>query len=90
MAKKLNAEMRQGQSATKTEIKTAKVSLTIVLGFLLSWTPYATVALIGQFGPAELVTPYVSEIPVMFAKASAMHNPVIYALSHPRFREVIL
>nr|BBA21101.2 rhodopsin [Ambigolimax valentianus] len=89
MAKKLNAEMRQGQNARRTEIKTAKVSLTIVLAFLLSWTPYATVALIAQFGPVELVTPYVSEIPVMFAKASAMHNPLIYALSHPRFREAV-
>nr|BDI63180.1 GQ-rhodopsin 2 [Peronia verruculata] len=89
MAKKLNAEMRQGQGAKKSEIKTAKIAMTIILTFLLSWTPYATVALIAQFGPAELVTPYVSEIPVMFAKASAMHNPLIYALSHPKFREAL-
>ncbi|CAL1528992.1 unnamed protein product [Lymnaea stagnalis] len=89
MAKKLNAEIRQGQSAKKSEIKTARIAMTIIVTFLLSWTPYATVALIAQFGPAELVTPYVSELPVMFAKASAMHNPLIYALSHPRFREAV-
>ncbi|KAH9498863.1 hypothetical protein Btru_004890 [Bulinus truncatus] len=89
MAKKLNAEIRQGQSAKKAEIKTARIAMTIVITFLLSWVPYATVALIAQFGPAELVTPYVSELPVMFAKASAMHNPMIYALSHPRFREAL-
>ncbi|KAK7111806.1 rhodopsin-like [Littorina saxatilis] len=89
MAKKLNAEIRQGQAAQKAEIKTAKIAMTIIMTYLLSWTPYATIALIAQFGPAEWVTPYVSELPVMFAKASAMHNPIIYALSHPRFREVL-
>ncbi|RUS81783.1 hypothetical protein EGW08_010475, partial [Elysia chlorotica] len=87
MAKKLNAEIRQGQSAKKSEIKTARIAMTIIITFLLSWTPYATVALIAQFGPQELITPYVSELPVMFAKASAMHNPLIYALSHPKFRD---
>nr|KAG5709810.1 hypothetical protein BaRGS_032634 [Batillaria attramentaria] len=89
MAKKLNAEIRQGQAAQKAEIKTAKIAMTIIMTYLMSWLPYATVALIAQFGPAEYVTPYVSELPVMFAKASAMHNPIIYALSHPRFREVL-
>ena len=24
-----------------------------------------------------------------YVQASAMHNPIIYALSHPRFREVL-
>ncbi|KAL8569629.1 hypothetical protein ACOMHN_057196 [Nucella lapillus] len=89
MAKKLNAEMRQGQAQQKADIKTAKIAMTIIIAYLLSWTPYAIVALIAQFGDASLVTPYVSELPVMFAKASAMHNPMIYALSHPRFRGVL-
>ncbi|GFO38435.1 rhodopsin [Plakobranchus ocellatus] len=89
MAKKLNAEIRQGQSAKKAEIKTARIAMTIIITFLLSWVPYATVALIAQFGPQEVITPYVSELPVMFAKASAMHNPLIYALSHPKFREAV-
>ena len=70
MAKMLNAEIRQGQAAQKAEIKTAKVAMTIVVTYLMSWLPYATVALIAQFGPVEYVTPYVSEIPVMFAKVS--------------------
>ena len=68
MAKKLNAEIRKGQAAQKAEVKTAKITMTIVIAYLLSWLPYATVALIAQFGPAQYVTPYVSEVPVMFAK----------------------
>ncbi|XP_059167105.1 rhodopsin-like [Physella acuta] len=89
MAKKLNAEIRQGQSAQKAELKTARIAMTIITSFLLSWTPYATIVLIAQFGPTELVTPYVCELPIVFAKASAMHNPLIYSLSHPKFREAL-
>ncbi|XP_064617472.1 rhodopsin-like [Liolophura sinensis] len=89
MAKKLDAkDIRQGQDQ-KTEIKTAKIAFYTITLFLLSWTPYAVVALIGEFGPAQYVTPYASEIPVMFAKTSAMYNPIVYALSHPKFREVL-
>nr|BAR90770.1 rhabdomeric opsin [Nautilus pompilius] len=90
MAKKMNAkEIRAGASEQRAEMKIAKISMIIITQFLLSWTPYAVVAMLGQFGPPEWVTPYASEVPVMFAKASAMHNPIVYALSHPKFREAI-
>ena len=88
-AKKLNAEMRSNQEKQKMEIRVAKIAIAIIILFLLSWTPYATVALIGQFGSTSFVTPFWSEIPVMFAKASAMHNPIVYAISHPKFRSAL-
>ncbi|WAQ96132.1 OPSD1-like protein [Mya arenaria] len=88
-AKKMNAEIRTNQEDKRMEIKVAKIAMTILVLYLLSWTPYATVALIGQFGNAKFVTPFWSEIPVLFAKASAMHNPLVYALSHPKFRAAI-
>lgn len=90
MAKKMKVEdIRANQEKSNAEVRIAKIAMMIVFLYLLSWTPYAIVALIGQFGPAEWVTPYVSELPVMFAKAAAMHNPVVYAFSHPRFREAL-
>jgi len=88
-AKKMNAEIRTNQEEKRMEIKVAKIAMTILILYLLSWTPYATVALIAQFGDASFVTPFWSEIPVLFAKASAMHNPIVYALSHPKFRAAI-
>nr|QKY89066.1 Rhabdomeric opsin [Chaetopleura apiculata] len=89
MAKKLDAkDIRQGQDQ-RTELKTAKIAFYTITLFLLSWTPYAVIALIGEFGPAEYVTPYAASIPVIFAKTSAMYNPIVYALSHPKFREVL-
>jgi len=39
--------------------------------------------------PARLVTPYSAELPVMLAKASAIWNPIVYALKHPRYRSTL-
>nr|P24603.1 RecName: Full=Rhodopsin [Loligo forbesii]CAA40108.1 rhodopsine [Loligo forbesii] len=90
MAKRLNAkELRKAQAGANAEMKLAKISIVIVTQFLLSWSPYAVVALLAQFGPIEWVTPYAAQLPVMFAKASAIHNPMIYSVSHPKFRERI-
>lgn len=90
MAKKLKAEdIRANQEKNRAEVRIAKIAMGIVFLYLMSWSPYAIVALIGQFGPAELVTPLVSELPVLLAKTCAMHNPVVYAFSHPKFREAL-
>jgi len=35
------------------------------------------------------VTPYSAELPVMLAKASAIWNPIVYALKHPRYRSAL-
>lgn len=90
-AERMGATMTKDDQEKKSEIQTAKVSAMAVGSFLLSWTPYAIVALLGMVLPHEwkVVTPYMSMVPVMFAKASAAYNPIIYSLSHPRFRAEI-
>lgn len=35
---------------------------------------------------AHLLTPYMSSVPAVIAKASAIHNPIIYAIIHPKYR----
>jgi hypothetical protein len=90
MAAKMKVDdLNKNKEKTKAEVKIAKIAIMIVCLYILSWCPYALVALIGQFGNADLVTPYLSMLPVMLAKASAMHNPLVYALSHPKFREAL-
>ena len=69
------------------ELKTAKVSLIIILVFCISWSPYAIVALIGVFGDQTLVTRLGSGIPCLCAKFSTVMNPLLYALLHPKFRK---
>ncbi|XP_033747547.1 rhodopsin, GQ-coupled-like [Pecten maximus] len=90
MADKMNAEEADKKEKSKTEIKIAKIAMMLISLFILSWSPYATIALMAQFGDPSFVTPLMSELPVMLAKASAMHNPIVYALSHPKFREALM
>ncbi|XP_045114177.1 rhodopsin-like isoform X2 [Portunus trituberculatus] len=73
-------------SARRTDLRTAQMVLTLILLFTISWSPYATVSFIGQFGDVRLLTPWVSALPALFAKASVIYNPIVYGMSHPHFR----
>lgn len=90
-AQRMGASMTKEDQEKRSEIQTAKVSAMAVGSFLCSWIPYAIVALLGMVVPQEkkLVTPLLAMVPVMFAKASAAYNPIIYSLSHPKFRAEI-
>lgn len=35
---------------------------------------------------AHVLTPYMNSVPAVIAKASAIHNPIIYAITHPKYR----
>ncbi|TSK22600.1 Melanopsin-A [Bagarius yarrelli] len=39
---------------------------------------------------ADMLTPYTSSVPAVIAKASAIHNPIIYAITHPKYRVALL
>lgn len=90
ITKNLNAEdIKANDKRARSEMRISKIAMAVTCLFTISWSPYAIVALIGQFGPAHWITPLVSELPMMLAKTSAMHNPIIYALSHPKFRKAL-
>lgn len=67
----------------------AKVALGVILLFIVSWSPYSAVALTATAGYAHLLTPYMNSVPAVIAKASAIHNPIIYAITHPKYRAAI-
>ncbi|XP_068222976.1 uncharacterized protein [Palaemon carinicauda] len=73
----------------KVEVKLAKVASGIIALWVLAWTPYSIVALLGIFNQRHLITPIVSMIPAIFCKAAACLDPYVYALSHPRFKAEI-
>ena len=74
---------------SKTEYKIARTVLMVVFIYTIAWTPYAVVALIGQYGNSDLITPMVAMIPIMIAKMSTVPNPFIYAIMHPKFHSAL-
>ncbi|XP_035770754.1 melanopsin-A-like [Neolamprologus brichardi] len=70
----------------QNEWKMAKIALIVILLYVISWSPYSTVALTAFAGYADMLTPYMNSVPAIIAKASAVHNPIIYAITHPKYR----
>ncbi|KAL0964311.1 hypothetical protein UPYG_G00322100 [Umbra pygmaea] len=73
----------------KNEWKMAKIALIVILLYVISWSPYSAVALTAFSGYADFLTPYMNSVPAVIAKASAIHNPIIYAITHPKYRTAI-
>ncbi|KAF1516343.1 UNVERIFIED_CONTAM: Melanopsin, partial [Eudyptes pachyrhynchus] len=75
--------------SVKNEWKLAKIAFVVIIVFVLSWSPYACVTLIAWAGRGNTLTPYSKSVPAVIAKASAIYNPIIYAIIHPRYRKTI-
>lgn len=70
----------------RTEVRVAVVAIGVVGLWFTSWTPYATVALLGISGYEEYITPSSSMLPALFCKVASCIDPFLYAVTHPRFR----
>ncbi|XP_064202248.1 melanopsin-like [Anguilla rostrata] len=84
-----SGEMQKAYERVQGEWKMAKVALLVILLFVVSWSPYSVVALTATAGYSHLLTPYMNSVPAVIAKASAIHNPIIYAITHPKYRAAI-
>ncbi|KAG5266630.1 hypothetical protein AALO_G00234380 [Alosa alosa] len=73
----------------RNEWKMAKIALIAILLYVISWSPYSAVALTAFAGYADMLTPYMNSVPAVIAKASAIHNPIIYAITHPKYRSAL-
>eukprot|EP00088_Acartia_fossae_P038226 TRINITY_DN39527_c0_g1_i1.p1 TRINITY_DN39527_c0_g1~~TRINITY_DN39527_c0_g1_i1.p1 ORF type:complete len:343 (+),score=8.85 TRINITY_DN39527_c0_g1_i1:113-1141(+) len=69
------------------EHKIAKVAITTVLLWFVSWTPYCVLTMSGAFGNKAYITPLTSQIPIFLAKLASCLNPLVIALSHPLYKE---
>jgi len=90
-AKKMNVDRLRagGDKEESNEFKIAKVAVTNVLLWFCIWTPYATVSSFPSLGAAHLLTPVVAAVPGFAAKLASCLNPLVYAVSHPKFREAM-
>ncbi|KAJ3604989.1 hypothetical protein NHX12_027040, partial [Muraenolepis orangiensis] len=77
------------QQSIRTEWKLAKIAFVVIIVFVLSWSPYACVTLIAWAGYGSALSPYSKAVPAVIAKASAIYNPLIYAIIHTKYRDTL-
>ncbi|KAA8584596.1 hypothetical protein FQN60_008381 [Etheostoma spectabile] len=77
------------QQSIKTEWKLAKIAFVVIIVYVLSWSPYACVTLIAWAGYGSILSPYSKAVPAVIAKASAIYNPIIYAIIHSKYRDTM-
>ncbi|XP_029155494.1 rhodopsin [Nylanderia fulva] len=89
-AKKMNvASLRSAENQnTSAECKLAKVALMTISLWFMAWTPYLVINYAGIFETAK-ITPLFTIWGSVFAKANAVYNPIVYGISHPKYRAAL-
>ncbi|KAK7602962.1 hypothetical protein V9T40_002961 [Parthenolecanium corni] len=88
-AKKMNVtSLRADDDGSRAELKIAKVSLMVIALWFLAWTPYLIINYAGIFELWPL-SPLGTVLPAVFSKANAVYNPIVYAISHPKYRAAL-
>ncbi|KAK5872471.1 hypothetical protein PBY51_013173 [Eleginops maclovinus] len=77
----------EGGAVAKGETKVASMVVLMVLTFLISWLPYASLALLVIYNPDVEIHPLVGTVPVYLAKSSTAYNPIIYIYLNKQFRK---
>lgn len=76
----------EGGAVAKSEMKVAYMVVLMVVTFLLSWLPYAGLAMLVVFKPEVEIHPLVGTVPVYLAKSSTVYNPIIYIYYNTQVR----
>ncbi|XP_044020788.1 rhodopsin-like [Aphidius gifuensis] len=89
-AKKMNvASLRSSDNQnTNAEAKLAKVALMTISLWFMAWTPYLVINVVGVF-ELPILTPLFTIWGLIFAKANSVYNPIVYAISHPKYRAAL-
>ncbi|CAG5058877.1 unnamed protein product [Parnassius apollo] len=89
-AKKMNVASLRSSDAVNTsaECKLAKVALMTISLWFMAWTPYLVINFVGVFQSAP-ISPLATIWGSLFAKANAVYNPIVYGISHPRYRAAL-
>ncbi|KAL3847303.1 hypothetical protein ACJMK2_018220 [Sinanodonta woodiana] len=59
----------------------------MIVSFLLSWTPYAIVCIVTSMINSQSIPTFGKTLPGIFAKCSAIWNPIVYVIRNREFRE---
>jgi r-opsin len=89
-AKKMNvASLRSTENVNQSaECKLAKVALVTISLWFMAWTPYLIINFTGVLTKTK-ITPLATIWGSLFAKANAVYNPIVYGISHPKYRAAL-
>ncbi|XP_029291918.1 parapinopsin a [Cottoperca gobio] len=73
-------------STNRVEMQVARMVVVMVLAFLVTWLPYAAMALAVIMDSSLYIDPVIATIPVYLAKSSTVYNPIIYIFMNRQFR----
>lgn len=80
------AQQQESESTQRAEKEVTRMVVVMIIGFLVCWLPYASVAWYifanqgTEFGPVFMT------LPAFFAKSAALYNPVIYIILNRQVR----
>ncbi|XP_027023113.1 parapinopsin a [Tachysurus fulvidraco] len=83
-------QMGESGSTAKAEVQVARMVVVMVLAFLLTWLPYAALALTVIFNSNIYINPVIATIPTYLTKSSTVFNPIIYIFMNRQFRDYAL
>ncbi|XP_032377061.1 parapinopsin a [Etheostoma spectabile] len=73
-------------STNRVEVQVARMIVVMVLAFLVTWLPYASMALAVIIDSSLYIDPISATIPLYLAKSSTVYNPIIYIFMNRQFR----
>nr|XP_019597453.1 PREDICTED: visual pigment-like receptor peropsin [Rhinolophus sinicus] len=71
------------------QVDVTKMSVIMILMFLVAWSPYSIVCLWASFGDPKMVPPSMAIIAPLFAKSSTFYNPCIFVVANKKFRKAM-
>jgi r-opsin len=88
-AKRMNVTSLRAENSQKSvECKLAKVALMTISLWFMAWSGYLFINFASIFDIVK-ITPLGSIWSSVFAKANSCYNPIVYAISHPKYRAAL-
>ncbi|POI29291.1 hypothetical protein CIB84_006960, partial [Bambusicola thoracicus] len=66
------------------QVDVTKMSVVMIVMFLVAWSPYSIVCLWSSFGDPKKISPAMAIIAPLFAKSSTFYNPCIYVIANKK------
>ncbi|XP_061827132.1 parapinopsin a [Nerophis lumbriciformis] len=80
-------QVSEAASTHRVEVQVTRMVVAMVLAFLVTWLPYASMALAVIIDSQLQIDPLTATIPVYLAKSSTIYNPIIYVFMNRQFRK---